>query len=642
MSFDKSSFNPVSTKPEYKPFTSYGIIGNCRSCALVSDEASIDWACLPNFDSPAQFLKILDNKLGGFFQINPIGLFKTTQKYLENTNVLQTIFFNHAGTATVEDLMPITVADEKKNNIDEFGTKFVRLIKAVQGNHTFELKLKVTPNYASKKASITNTNGLVTLKSENFKLVLYKKHHKVLIRQGVIYIKFKLKEGEQEFFGLDFMPEDQNPGHLTKQEVNRKLSGYYHQTIHYWRWWSEKCTYKGSYYSQVIRSALTLKLLTFLPTGAIVAAPTTSLPEKLGANLNWDYRFTWLRDASFTVYAFLGLGFLKEAESFINWLENVCIKEGSVLKIMYGIHGEKELSEVELKHLSGYQNSQPVRIGNGAANQKQFDIFGEVLTAINLYVEAGGTVSGPIKDFIKKLVDYCCIHWREPDAGIWEARHGDKHNTYSKLMCWVGIDRGLILAEKLKISSVDFSFWQYNKKLIKEDILKNGFNKKIKSFTLYYGCDKLDASTLNIPILGLLPPDDPMVTSTLDQIMKNLVIDWFVLRTNDSENKLQEGEGTFFLPTFWVVDVLSFLGKTEEAKIWLDKIIQNATPLGLYAEEFDPLTISHLGNFPQAFTHLGLINSILNLEQAQKFGADKKATQPNQRLKRFIERFFIS
>lgn len=621
----------------YKQIADYGIIGNCRSCALVSNTGSIDWACLPNFDSPAYFLKILDTQKGGFFKVSPTGFFQADQRYLKATNILETYFFNSKGSISLQDFMPLSKEEENSDQISEFGTKIVRLIKAVKGNHEINIKLKITPNFATEKTKIFEEDNQVIFEDSEYKFILQKKHHQFEINQGIVTVKFNLKEGEQEFISLEFFRKNDEIKKLSKADLNTKLADYYFKTLEFWQWWSSLCTYKGAYQTQVLRSALTLKLLTFTPTGAIVAAPTTSLPEKIGGNLNWDYRYTWLRDASFTVYAFLGLGYLKEAQRFINWLESVCLREGSTIKIMYGIHGEEELVEKKLGHLNGFLDSRPVRIGNGAASQKQFDIFGEVLSAISLYVNAGGRVSEGVKQFIKILVDYCCIHWKEKDAGIWEVRHGDKHNTYSKLMCWVGVDRGIRIAKQLRIKDIDLIVWEQTRAEIKKDILEKGFNKKLNAFTAYYNSDVLDTSTLNIPIVGFLPPDDPRVLSTIDNIMQKLVIDWFVLRTSDTENKLQEGEGTFFLSTFWLIDCLSLLGKTREAKIWLEKILHDSTPLGLYAEEYEPIRKIHLGNFPQAFTHLGLINSCLNLKQAEVFGSEQLPTIQAERLAKVIK-----
>jgi GH15 family glucan-1,4-alpha-glucosidase len=617
----------------YRSLSDYGIIGNCRSCALVSKTGSIDFACLPNFDSSAFLLNLLDEEKGGFFKLSPVGYYQTHQQYVENTNVLETIFFNHKGRVVLQDLMPVG-----KNNLPkEYGSKIIRLIKAVRGSHKIEINLKITPEFASEKINISKSKEQVFIRSSMHVWVLNKKHHEVKVKDDTITLSFILNEGEQEFISLSFYPNNTDIPSYTSEQINSHLVKKYDRTIKFWQDWAAKCRYEGVYRSQVIRSALALKLLTFSPTGAIVAAATTSIPEKIGGELNWDYRYTWLRDASFTLYAFLGLGYTEEAEKFMSWLEKVCIKEGATLNIMYGIHGEEELKERELNHLEGYMKSSPVRVGNGAAHQKQFDIFGEVLTAINLYINAGGKLSDPMKGFVKQLVEYCCTHWKEKDAGIWEGRGEAKHHTYSKIMCWTGIDRGIRIAKNQNIQDVDFAKWEKNKSEIKADILENGYNKEIGSFIAHYGSKSLDTSTLNIPIVGLLPANDPKMISTLDKVMTSLTIDWFVLRTSDTENKLQEGEGTFFLSTFWLIDCLSLLGQTDEAKIWLDKVIAIATPLGLYAEEYDPITKNHLGNFPQAFTHLGLINSVLNLNKAEVYGKENKATIPSERLTQVIK-----
>lgn len=598
----------------YKPISDYGMIGDCRSCALISPDGSIDFCCLPDFDSSAQFLSLLDDKKGGFFKLSPKGVFKSHQKYLEDTNVLETSFFNHEGNVSLTDLMPKVTQGETQ----EFGTRIIRLIRAVKGDHIMILEIKITPDFAREKLKVVEQKDCVIFTDSKHQYVLRKKHHQVKISKGLVTVEVFLKEGTQEFFSLEVYRKGHSIPKYNREEINAHLADIYFQTIEFWTSWASLCTYRGEYREQILRSALTLKMLTYSPTGAIIAAPTTSLPEKIGGGLNWDYRYSWLRDSSFTIYAFLSLGYRDEALEFINWLEKVCLKESGIPKIMYGIRGEREPREQTLPHLKGYLSSKPVRVGNGAKDQKQFDIFGEVLSSIYLYVKVGGKVEPPIKDLIKKLVDYCCLHWSEKDTGIWEGRNGDKHNTYSKLMCWVGIDRGIRLSQKLKIKNTDYKHWNDTREQIKQDILKNGFNEKVNSFTAYYNSDVLDTSTLNIPLLGLLPANDKRVLSTLDNVMEKLVVDWFVLRTSDTENKLQEGEGTFFLSTFWLIDCLTLLGRVDEARVWLSKIIHDASPLGLYAEEFDPRTKRHLGNYPQAFTHLGLINSLLNLNKAQK------------------------
>lgn len=629
----------------YKPLSDYGLIGNCRSAALVSSEASIDFACFPDFDSPAYFLKILDDKKGGFFKISPVikGA-KSYSKYIKRTNLLETFFFNPFYSASVIDFMPITKEQDHLNNIPEYGTKIIRLIKAIKGDINFKLEIKVTPDFAREASVIKILKDKVVFIDSKFQLTLHKKHHDVKVNKDLVTITFSLKQGEQEFFGLDFYKSETALMDVKKENINAFYAQAFFETLDFWKHWSSICTYKGEYASVVLRSALTLKLLTFTPTGGIVAAPTTSLPEKIGGSLNWDYRFNWLRDSSFTIYALLGLGYLKEAKRYMDWMESKCLKsiqEGLPLQVMYTVRGKENLEEKTLDHLEGYMRSTPVRTGNGAEGQKQFDIFGEVLIAINLFVSSGGQISDEMKEFIKRLVDYCCRHWREKDAGIWEPRHGYQHNTYSKLMCWAGIDRGISLAKKLELKDTDLRYWEYEREKIKEDILKQGFNDKINSFVAFYGSNVLDTSTLNIPTVGFLPANDKKVLSTLEKIIEGLEENWFLKRTSDEKNNLQVGEGAFFLSTFWAIDNLSLSGRIHEAKNWLEKIISSATPLGLFAEEFEPNLKLHLGNFPQAFTHLGLINSVLNLRQAEKFGSETISTTNAERLAKVIKTLIV-
>ncbi len=620
----------------YKALSRYGIIGNCRSSALVSDEGSIDFACLPNFDSPAYLCSLLDSKKGGFFKIAPTGFYQTNQMYKGNTNILKTYFFNAKGSLSLTDFMPLTREQENSNAVPEYGLKFIRRVNSVQGDQKMDLTLKLTPDFARGKVEIKKHHAFLEIITDSGILVLYSPYHDYEVKDNIISLKFELKqEGKSEYFGLGFYPsgtEESQIPHYNKQ-ILREL---YRETENFWLWWASLCKYEGQYKDMVIRSALTLKLLTFNPTGAIIAASTTSLPEKIGGKYNWDYRYSWLRDASFTVYAFLGLGYTKEAKGFINWLESIFLSETSQLKIMYRVDSINDIKEEDLDNLEGYLGSNPVRIGNEAQTQKQFDIFGEVLTAIELYVKAGGSLNQSTKDVVKKLIDYCCTHWMEKDAGIWEERDEPKHNTYSKLMCWAGIDKGLYIAKKTGLKA-NFDTWEKTKNEIKADILENGYNKEVNAFTSFYGSKILDSSTLNIPLFGLLPIDDPRVVSTIEQMMQKLVVDWFLLRSSDEKNDLRAGEGTFFLSTFWLIDCLTMMNRLDEAKIWLERVIHDATPLGLYAEEFDPNLKIHLGNFPQAFTHLGLINSVLNLHQAQMLGTKDKWSDPSKRLMKIFQ-----
>ncbi|MBI5331998.1 MAG: glycoside hydrolase family 15 protein [Candidatus Aenigmarchaeota archaeon] len=653
----------------YKSLSKYGIIGNCRSCGLVSDEGSIDWSCLPDFDSPSQLCAILDDEKGGFFKIVPVGFYKSSQKYINETNILETLFFNQNDSLSLVDFMPLSKEQEEKNNIPESGIKFVRQLRAIKGDHKIQLTLKLTPDFCREEIKLDKKDRKIIARHRDNIFVLYADMEDINITEDTITAEFILKQGQEKSIGFGFykiaerseainMTESLNKNQEAIQLETRSDSAInttiaineftekdarrlYAETYNFWQWWASLCTYEGPFYNEVIRSALVLKLMIFAPTGAIIAAPTTSLPEKIGSGFNWDYRYTWIRDSSFMIYALIGLGYLKEADEFMHWIEKVYTKNNSLnnLQIVYDIHGEEKLTEYELNHLKGYMNSKPVRIGNAAHGQKQLDIFGEILSAINIYTESGGRLSEKMKLFIKQFVDYCCNHWTDKDSGIWEGRGEEKHYVYSKLMCWVGIDRGIKIAQRLGIDT-DIEKWNAEKERIKNDILEKGYDNETDSFMAYYGSDSLDTSVLNISILGMLPANDEKMASTVENIMKKLVIDWFVLRTNDRTNKLQEGEGAFFLPVFWLIDNLAIMGRTKEARIWIDNIVRHATPLGLYAEEFEPHFKEHIGNFPQAFSHLGLINSVLTLRQAEMFGPEKAATTPAERLAKVIVSVF--
>jgi len=617
----------------YTKLSDYSLIGNCRSSALVSKWGSIDWACLPDVDSEAFFCKILDDKKGGFFSINPLGFYQSSQIYKEKTNIVKTDFFNHSGRVTLTDYMPISKAQEKNGNIPKFGLKFCRRVKAKVGSHQLKLEIKVTPNFAQDPVRIEESEGIVNFISEKGTLSLVGDLFSFEIKNNLFSTEFNLREGEEKFFFLSF--------YKTKPQNNigtdlQSFKDTYQETLKFWNWWSNLNRYRGIFQKQINRSALTLKLLTFAPTGAVVAAPTTSLPEKIGGNLNWDYRYVWLRDASFTMYAFLSLGYLKEAVDFMNWLTQVCLDNQKNIQIMYGVRGELDLKERQLDYLSGYEGSKPVRVGNEAYKQKQLDIFGEVMICISLFVNAGGEATNEIKELIVKIAQSCLQSWQEKDAGIWEPRHGYQHHTYSKVMCWVALDRALKLARELNLK-INTAEIERAMERIKTEVLNYGYDEELGAFVEYYGSKIIDSSNLNIPLVGFLPADDPKVLSTLNITLSQLTDDWFVYRTNDLSDKLKEGEGAFFLSIFWLIDTLSILGRTKESSIWLEKLVHFATPTGLYAEEFNPKTKEHLGNFPQAFTHLGLINSILNLNKSMKKNPQQRLAGPIERLKSFGE-----
>lgn len=613
----------------------YGLIGDCRTAALVSNKGSIDWLSLPDFDSESIFCKILDQQKGGYFSIQPIGNYLSSQIYKDNTNILKTDFFNYGGRVLLTDYMPISKTAEQERAVPEFGTKIVRRVKAKIGDHKLRLEIKVTPNFAKGKVEVEKTSKGLIFHTSGWKLSLqHSSELFVKINEDKLFAEFDLHQAEEAFFALSYYPS--NPK-IEVPSINQ-LKVMYEETRSFWVWWAGLCLYHGQFEKEIVRSALTLKMLTYNPTGAVIAAPTASLPEKLGGNLNWDYRYVWLRDASFTMYALLGLGYLKEAVDFMGWLQAVCLADEEDIQIMYGIRGERKLTEKKLGHLAGFENSKPVRIGNEAYKQKQLDVYGEMLITLNLFVQSGGKLNEDMKGLVKKLVEKCVSSWQEKDASIWEPRGGYQHFTYSKLMCWAGIDRGITLADKLNIAS-DRKMWEEAKDNIAQEIITRGFNTEIGAFVQTFESKTLDSSSFTIPILGFLPANDPRVAANFDTTSTHLTKDWFIYRTNDDLDSLKQGEGAFFLSTFWAIDNLSAAGRVKEAKIWLQQLQKIATPLGLYAEMYDPILKEHLGNFPQAFTHLGFINSVLNLDQAIKYGPESKATTPSDRLKKIAKVF---
>eukprot|EP01133_Synstelium_polycarpum_P010854 gene10854-12644_t len=612
----------------YPPIESHGIIGNMLTSALVSTTAEINFMCYPHFDSPALFCKILDVNKGGYWSITPKNVaYKTRQSYWPDTNVLQTRFLTKEGVCSIVDYMPIILGK---------GLKWmVRKVKVVRGAIDFEMVCKPTFNFARSKHTVTKVHHGFNMSSDGVSLEIVGSAPMTTSEDGVIRSTFTLKENESTTFILKDPIEDAElfkfkdiQGSCAREEV------LFRSTVDYWQKWLEKCTYKGRWREMVERSALVLKLLTFSPTGAIIAAPTCSLPEDVGGERNWDYRFTWIRDAAFTVYALIRIGFTDEAKGFMSWLEQRCVestltgaKEGRMpLNIMYSVHGEADLPEISLDHLEGYRKSSPVRIGNDAANQKQLDIFGELMDSIYLSNKYGTLVSYEFWIHIRKLIDWVADHWNEKDDGIWEVRSGQQHFVYSKIMCWVAIDRGLRLADRRSFPAPREK-WMKIRDHIYEEIQEKGWNQEVGAFVQSYGSDNLDASTLIMSLVFFMAPSDPRHTQTLDRILKSpetggLLSNSLVFRYNTHEgggDGLTGTEGTFNICTFWLIEALTRAGKQNKeylvkARLIFDEMLGYANHLGLFSEEIG-LKGEALGNFPQAFTHLSLISAAFNLDR---------------------------
>jgi len=599
----------------YQPIENYGIIGDLHSVALVGMDGSIDWLCLPSFDSPSVFAAILDDEKGGRFKIAPTSDNVTPkQLYWPDTNVLITRFFTPEGVAEVTDYMPIHVSMNGHG-----GHQLVRRIKVVRGEMNFQMECSPAFNYARDDHETEITEEGARFRSGQLSLGLAT--DVPLQAEGNRAVaEFSLREEQMAVFVLREIEAGADRGFSLSEREEEEL---FAQTVEYWRRWLSQCTYTGRWREMVQRSALTLKPLTYEPTGAIVAAPTTSLPEGVGGERNWDYRYTWIRDAAFTLYGLLRIGFTEEAEGFMGWLEDRCYepKSDGLLQLMYGIDGRTDLTEETLDHLEGYRGSRPVRIGNGAYDQLQLDIYGELMDAVYLYNKYGDPIWYELWTHLRGLIDWVCDNWQRKDEGIWEVRSGRQHSVYSKLMCWVAIDRGLRLADKRSFPA-DRERWLKVRDEIYEEIMEKGWSPERKAFVQSYGGDTLDASSLIMPLVFFVAPKGPRMLSTLDAINRppkddGLVSNGLVFRydVEKSADGLMGEEGTFNLCTFWLVEALTRAGRLEEARLIFEQMLGYANHLGLYAEEIGP-SGEALGNFPQAFTHLTLISAAYNLDRA--------------------------
>jgi GH15 family glucan-1,4-alpha-glucosidase len=604
----------------YQPIENYGVIGNLRTAALVGMDGSIDWLCLPHFDSPSVFAAILDDQKGGRFRIAPAGEdFRRKQFYWPDTAVLVTRFLDDDGVGEVEDYMPVgssgTVPDE-----------LVRRVRVVRGRVAFRLECRPAFDYA--RAAHQVDLGPQGARFDGPGQSLDLAAPVPLQRDGAgVVADFTLGEGENATFVLRRLGPDDRPGHCPGVGEAEEL---FRDTVAYWRRWLSKSTYTGRWREMVHRSALTLKLLSFEPTGAIVAAPTCSLPEAIGGQRNWDYRYTWIRDAAFTLYGLLRIGFTEEAARFRDWLKDRWQEAGGngtgPLQLMYGIDGRTELTEETLDHLEGYRGSRPVRIGNAAHEQLQLDIYGELLDAVYLHNKYVEPVGYDAWVRLRRLVDWLCDNWKREDEGVWEVRGGRRHFVYSKVMSWVALDRGLRLADKRSLPA-DRARWLKVRDEIYEEVMARGWNPGRKAFVQAYGSDSLDASSLLMPLVFFLAPNDPRMLSTLDAIRRpvaagGLAADGLVYRYDPSTapDGLPGREGTFNMCSFWLVEALTRAGRTdparlEDARLLFEQMLGYANHVGLYAEQTGA-SGEALGNFPQAFTHLALISAAFNLDRA--------------------------
>ena len=598
----------------YQPIEDYGVIGDLRTAALIGKNGSLDWLCLPHFDSPSVFGAILDDEKGGNFQIEPTCADVTTkQLYWPDTNVLITRFLSLEGVAEVVDFMPI-------NGVQ----RLIRRVHCVRGELPFKVVCRPAFNYARDSHEVESTTEGTVFRSSAGSLSLATRVPLEVDGAGVV-TEFTIHEGETLSFVLAPLAADEDAKPCPSEG---EMESSFDDTVTYWRRWLSKCTYQGRWRETVHRSALALKLLTFAPTGAIVAAVTASLPETLEGERNWDYRYTWIRDAAFSLYGLLRIGFTDEAAAFMEWLGKTALahSEDGSLDIMYRIGEQTPLHEELLEHLEGYKGSTPVRIGNDASRQLQLDIYGELMDAVYLYNKYGTPISFELWRHVRRTLNWVCDNWQRPDESIWEPRGGPYQAVYSKLMCWVALDRGVRLADKRSFPS-DRERWLKIRDQIYEEIMERGWNETLGTFVQSYDSDALDAATLLMPLVFFISPTDPRMLSTLEAIRRpphkgGLVSDSLVFRYNlhHSADGLMGEEGTFNMCTFWLVEALTRAGQTdpkklEEARLTFERMLGYANHVGLYAEETGP-SGEALGNFPQAFTHLSLISAAFNLDRA--------------------------
>ena len=598
------------TSMAYQPIENYGVIGDMRTVALVGMNGSIDFLAYPDFDSPTVFAGLLDDGEGGRFRIAPIlGDARQKQLYIPETNILLTRFLSNEGVAEVSDFMPVSADDAGQPCI-------VRRAKTVRGEVRFRMVCDPRFDYGRGKHRIEQRDGEVIFSSGDHGGIALRLRTAVPVKinRGAAFAEFDLRHGESAAFVLEHAA----PGGDSPSAAPDFVPRTFKQTADFWRRWSRRSQYRGRWRAIVQRSALTLKLLTSARHGSLVAAPTFGLPEELGGERNWDYRYTWIRDASFTVYALIRLGYTDEAAAFMRWIEARCgeLNPDGSLQIMYGIDGRHDLTEELCPHLEGYRGSKPVRIGNGAYGQLQLDIYGELMDSVYLYNKYGEPISYDLWKNLVRLIDWVTENWHLADEGIWEVRGGKQEFLYSRLMCWVAIDRGVRLALKRSFPA-PLDRWRRVRDAIYNEIMDDFWDAKRQAFVQHKGSTNMDAANLLMPLVKFMAPTDPRWLSTLKAIEEDLVDDSLVFRYrvgDAARDGLDGEEGTFSICSFWYVECLARAGDLDKARFFFEKMLGYANHLGLYSEELGPRG-EHLGNFPQAFTHLSLISAAYYLDR---------------------------
>ncbi|SNT65822.1 pentatricopeptide repeat domain-containing protein (PPR motif) [Asanoa hainanensis] len=594
----------------YLPIGEHGLIGNLRTVALVGTDGTIDWCCVPRFDAPSIFASILDRDKGGCFILRAEVPSTTKQFYFPDTNVLITRFLSDDGVAEIQDFMPIPADDKESQHF-----QVIRRVICVRGELPFRAHVAPRFDYGLQPHTVRlDRHGRAVFESASLSIGLNSTAPIELV-DGDVLSSFRLKQGESVVFCLDRADDGMAP-FGTAEEAEEAFT----QTVEYWRRWLSQSSYRGRWREAVHRSALTLKLMTYAPTGAIVAAPTTSLPERLGGGRNWDYRYAWVRDAAFCTFSLLRLGFTEEADAFMGFLAQRVIDSGpdpeGPLQIMYRVDGSESLSERQLDHFEGYEGSAPVRVGNDAVGQLQLDIYGALVDSIYLYNKWGQPISSGVWEGVTTFVEWVCENWDQPDEGVWEVRGGRRNFLYSRLMCWVAIERAIRVAHQRGLPA-DLVRWDKARDAIYYQIMDRFWDPELKAFVQHRDGHVLDASVLMMPLTKFIAPTDPRWLSTLDLLADTLVSDSLVYRYDPhlAPDGLEGEEGTMSICTFWYAEALARAGRVDEARLVFEKMVTYANHLGLYAEQLGP-TGEHLGNFPQAFTHLALISAAFQIDRA--------------------------
>jgi GH15 family glucan-1,4-alpha-glucosidase len=598
----------------YPPIGDYALISDCHSAALVSRDGSIDWCCFHRFDARPVFCRLLDWDRGGYCRIAPATPYRSSRRYLPGTNILETRFESKGGVMIVTDLFPIRPSSQTDNPAAVHPYhQLIRLIRCEAGEIEFHFEFAPRFDYGYTTPQLTiRERGLATVFGGADALLL---QTDLTLDQSELSSCSggrRLRAGEEVSVIVTYaIPHELRLNVIDAEECRRRVE----ITSRIWREWSDRCTYQGPYREQVVRSALVLKGLTNAPNGALVAAPTTSLPEDLGGVRNWDYRYTWLRDSSFTLYALFSLGYTAEAHAFMQWLQRTTAGRARDLQVFYGVGGERFLPELELDHLQGYRGSRPVRVGNAATTQFQLDIYGEVMDTAWLYHRYGGEIAQDFWDFLVRVVDHVSDHWEEPDEGIWEVRGGRRQFVYSKVMAWVAVDRGVKLATARRLPA-DIQRWTVLRDQIRRRIESEGVDPATGAFVQSLGSTAMDASNLLLPLIRFLPPQDPRIVATVREVERQLSRDGLVYRYRETDDGLAGDEGAFAICSFWLVDNLVLAGEVERGRALFERLLGYLNDVGLLAEQIDPASGQQVGNFPQAFSHMGLINSALQLSKA--------------------------